>query len=83
MNIFRTVVQFVVERDGLVTNAKIIKDIGGGCGEATLKVVNMMPKWIPGKQNGKPVKVHFNLPVKFQLEGDEEKKWWEKIWPFN
>lgn len=76
------VVQFVVERDGLVTNAKIVQDIGGGCGEATLQVVNMMPKWIPGKQNGKPVKVHFNLPVKFQLEGEEEKKWWEKIWPF-
>jgi len=62
------VVQFVIERDGLVTNAKLARDIGGGCGEEALRIVNQMPKWIPGKQNGKPVKVQFNLPIRFKLE---------------
>lgn len=60
-------IKFVVERDGSISNAQIVRDIGGGCGEEALKVVNNMPKWLPGKQRGRPVRVQFNLPVKFKL----------------
>lgn len=58
-------VQFVVERDGTITDIHVLKDRCGGCAEEALRVVNSMPKWIPGKQRGKPVRVRFNLPVKF------------------
>ncbi len=60
-------IKFVIEKDGSITNAVILRDIGGGCGEEALRVVNSMPKWTPGKQRGRPVRVQFNLPVKFKL----------------
>ena len=59
------VVQFVVEKDGSITQAKIARDIGGGCGAEALRVVNTLPSWIPGKQRSRPVRVKFSLPVKF------------------
>ena len=69
------VAQFIVTTDGSVENIKIVRDIGGGCGEAVRKVIlsmnNMPEKWISGKQRGKPVKVMYTLPVKFKLEDDE------------
>lgn len=61
------VVSFVVEKDGSISDAKIARDIGAGCGQEAVRVVNMMPKWNPGKQRGRPVRVQFNLPVKFKL----------------
>ncbi|NNC86252.1 MAG: energy transducer TonB [Bacteroidia bacterium] len=61
-------VEFVVNPDGRVTNAKILKGVGGGCDEEALRVVNKMPKWNPGKQRGKPVKVYCTLPVNFGLK---------------
>lgn len=61
-------VTFVVERDGSIANPKVLRDIGGGCGEEALRVVRSMPKWKPGKQHGKNVRVQYNLPVLFQLE---------------
>lgn len=63
----RVYVRFVVEKDGSITNAKIIRDIGGGCGEEVLRVISLMPKWNPGKQGGKPVRTEFMLPVSFSL----------------
>lgn len=63
------VLSFVVEKDGSITSAKILRDIGGGCGAEALRVVNQMPDWIPGYQRTKPVRVQFNLPVRFQLQG--------------
>jgi periplasmic protein TonB len=62
------IVTFVVEKDGSITDVKVLKDIGGGCGEEALRVVKMMPKWKAGKQNGVPVRVQFNLPIRFTLE---------------
>ena len=66
------VINFVVEKDGTVSEAKVVKDIGGGCGAEGLRVVNGMNelgiRWIPGKQSGVPVRVQFNLPIKFKLE---------------
>lgn len=62
------IVTFVVEKDGSITNVSVLKDIGGGCGEEAIRVVKNMPKWKAGKQNGVPVRVQFNLPIRFTLE---------------
>lgn len=66
----RVYVTFVVDTDGTVKNVRVLRDIGGGCGREAVRVVEMMPKWIPGKQRGKPVCSQFNLPVKFVLPED-------------
>lgn len=66
------VVTFVVEKDGSVKDVRVIKDIGGGCGDEAMRVVDLMNKkgikWTPGKQRGTAVRVQFNLPVKFKLQ---------------
>lgn len=62
------VITFVVETNGTITAAQIARDIGAQCGQEALRVVEDMPKWIPGKQRGRSVRVQFNLPVKFKLE---------------
>ena len=64
----RVFVSFVVEKDGRVGQVKILRDIGGGCGNEAVRVVKMMPKWKPGKQRGKAVRTQFNLPVNFDLQ---------------
>ena len=61
-------VTFVVEKDGSIANPRVLKDIGGGCGQEAIRVVKSMPKWTPGKQRGKAVRVQFNLPVSFHLQ---------------
>lgn len=61
-------VQFVVEKDGSIANPKVLRDIGGGCGDEALRVVRSMPKWTPGIQRTKKVRVQYTLPVNFQLE---------------
>ena len=66
------VVTFVIETDGTVRGARVVREIGARCGEEALRVVELMNdlgiRWIPGKQNGKPVRVQYNLPVKFKLQ---------------
>lgn len=62
-------VTFVVERDGNVTDVKVLRGIGGGCDEEAVRVVKLMPRWNPGKQRGKAVRVQFNVPIKFTLAG--------------
>ena len=64
----RVFINFVVETDGNITNVKVLRGIGGGCDEEAIRVVKNMPKWSPGMQRGKPVRVSFNLPVKFTLQ---------------
>ncbi len=59
--------QFVVEKDGLVSNAEVIRGIGYGCDEEALRVIRAMPAWKPGQQSGKPVRVRYNLPMRFKL----------------
>lgn len=61
-------VTFVVEPDGRVTGVRVLRGIGGGCDEEAIRVVKAMPRWIPGKQRGKPVRVQFNMPIKFTLQ---------------
>ena len=66
------VVKFVIQKDGAITQAEIIRDIGAGCGHEALRIINAMPQWIPGKQLGVPIAVQYNLPVKFKLDENGE-----------
>ena len=59
--------RFVVETSGRVSNIKVLRGIGGGCDEEAVRVVKLMPDWIPGRQNGKKVDVQFTLPIRFRL----------------
>ena len=62
-------VTFVVERTGNVSDVRVLRGIGGGCDEEAIRVIKGMPKWSPGKQRGKPVRVQFTMPIKFTLAG--------------
>lgn len=62
------VLQFVVEKDGSIDNIKILNPVPDGCTEEAMRVVKSMPKWKPGKNHGEPVRVLFNLPVKFTIK---------------
>ena len=64
----RVFVAFVVEPDGSTSNAVVKRGIGGGCDEEAIRIVKAMPKWGAGKQRGQPVRVQFNLPIKFTLQ---------------
>ena len=64
----RVLVGFIVEKDGSISETEVVKGIGGGCDEEAVRVVKAMPKWKPGKQKGKPVRVHFMLPLTFKLQ---------------
>ena len=63
----RVFVGFVVEPDGSVSNVKLLRGIGGGCDEEAMRVIKNMPKWKPGKLQGKAVRTQFNLPIQFVL----------------
>ena len=60
-------ITFIIEVDGSVSNIKVLRDIGGGCGAEAVRVVKLMPKWKPGRQRGKAVRTQFNLPIHFVL----------------
>lgn len=61
-------VQFVVEKNGEITGAKVLRGIGYGCDEEALRVVGKMPDWRPGEDKGKVVRSLMVLPFKFKLE---------------
>ncbi len=63
----RVIIKFVINEDGSVSDATLTKGIGKECDEEAMRVVKAMPKWKPGKQNGKYVKVYFTLPIQFRL----------------
>lgn len=60
-------VTFVVEKDGSIGHVKVAREIGGGCGAEAVRVIKMMPKWSPGRQNGRPVRTSYTVPVSFSL----------------
>ena len=64
----QVVLQFVVERDGSITDIKVVKSVDPYLDKEALRVVKTMPKWKPGKQRGKPVRCRFTLPVRFRLQ---------------
>jgi len=58
-------VTFVVERNGRISNVGLLRGIGGGADEEAIRVVSMMPRWSPGTQDGRPVRVQFTMPIRF------------------
>jgi len=66
------IVSFTIEKDGSVSHVRVLRDIGGGCGEAAVEVVKAMPRWEPGRQSGKAVRTLFNLPLRFQLSEKDD-----------
>lgn len=68
----QAVIRFIVEKDGTITETEIVRDLAGGCGQEALRVVNLMNQkkltWNPGMQQGRPVRVQFNLPIRFKLQ---------------
>ncbi len=70
----RVFVQFVISQTGDIRDLRVLKGIGSGCDEEAVRVVSQMPKWNPGKQNGKAVAVQYKLPIQFMLEKREDKR---------
>ena len=63
----RVTVRFIVEKDGSISDVKPVLSVHPLLNKEAVRVVKSMPKWSPGKHNGKPVRVRFNLPVMFKL----------------
>lgn len=56
-------VTFVIEKDGSLSDIKVLRDIGHGTGKEAIRVLELSPKWIPGEQNGKKVRCTYSLPI--------------------
>ena len=67
----RVIATFVVEKDGSISNAKVVKSIDPSLDAEALRVINAMPNWLPGKQNGKEVRVKYTVPISFHLQGKD------------
>jgi protein TonB len=61
-------IQFVVDQSGEITNVKVLRGLDNSCDLEAMRVINLMPKWNPGMQNGTPVSVYFTLPITFALD---------------
>lgn len=66
-------ISFVVNKDGTISQSKVERDIGGGCGKEALRVVRLMPNWTPAYNKGQAVRSHFTLPFSFTVEEDKKK----------
>ena len=62
----RVFVNFIIERDGTISNVEVKRGIGSGCDEEAVRLVKLMPKWTPGKQRGNAVRCSYMLPVVFK-----------------
>lgn len=67
----RLILSFVVEKDGSLTDIKVLRDLGMGTGEEAVRMLRKAPKWKPGIQNGRPVRVQYTLPIMLNLEGGQ------------
>ena len=63
----RSIAEFVVEKDGSIVEPKVVKSLSPECDEEALRIVGLMPKWKPGNQRGKPVRVKMTVPFIFKL----------------
>jgi len=63
----RVILRFVVSKTGEVSQVEVMRGLDPACDKEAVRVVKMMPKWIPGRQNGRNVPVYFTLPIKYQL----------------
>lgn len=73
----KCLVTFIIEKDGSISNVKLLRGFDDACDNEALRVVKSMPAWNPGKQRGKDVRVQFNMPIQFKLDNakkTEEKK---------
>jgi protein TonB len=66
-------VSFIVEKDGSVSNPTIISGIGYGCDEEAVRIIASLPRFIPGKQNGNPVRVQYNVPIIYNINNYRKK----------
>ena len=66
----RVSLSFVVEKNGKLTDVKVLRGIGGGCDEESVRVLKGAPAWKPGIQNGRPVRVAYSITIFFQFEGE-------------
>ena len=64
----RVIIKFIVNEDGSISNLEATTHLGSGLEEEGIRVMKLMPKWKPGRQNGKPVKVYFTQPITFRLQ---------------
>ena len=62
----RVIVQFVVNKDGSISNAKVVRSVDPDLDKEALRVINSMPQWKPGMQKGEPVSVKFTVPIEFR-----------------
>ncbi len=60
-------VSFVVEKDGSISDVKVLRGIGEACDKEAVRVVQNMPRWEPGRHRGKPVRVRFTMPIRFAI----------------
>ena len=67
-NVQYPIVRFIVEKNGSISNVKVVRSVHPLLDAEAVRVVNSMPKWTPGKRDGKPVRVKFNIPVQFKLK---------------
>lgn len=65
------VVQFIVRKDGSVDDVQLLRDVGAGTGEESMRVIRAMPAWEPGYQKGRAVHVQYRIPIRFKLPADE------------
>jgi TonB family protein len=68
----RVIVAFVVERSGQLSNIRVVKSVHRALDKEALRIVNLMPRWIPGKQNGVAVRVKYLIPIRFSVKKMEE-----------
>ena len=66
----KVIMSFVVEKDGNLTDIKVLRDLGLGTGEEAIRVLKASPRWSPGIQNGRPVRVAYTLPIALKLESE-------------
>jgi len=64
----RVIIRFVVSKNGEVGSVEVIRSLDPSCDKEASRVVKMMPKWIPGRQNGRSVPVYYTIPIVFRLQ---------------
>lgn len=68
----RVIVQYVVQKDGSITDVKVVKSVHPLLDAEAIRVTATMPKWIPGENNGNPVSVRYTMPITFRLQGNDD-----------
>lgn len=81
----KVIIRFYIDTDGRVKDPIVIKDgVGGGCADEAIRVMHLMPKWTPGIQDGKAVKVNYTLPITFTMGNNSSpKQTFYKAFPLN